>query len=263
MAVDYAEKEREFLESLAEDTGRDLAGWMTAISDTNLDDRNAIIDWLRQQGFLFARASWLERIFHNGGRPIYFDPAQPGRAAVPPSQPPPVQEPALSRAEAAGAAIERRAVTPPSASNVTSEPRVSSVFGTGPARPASAQPPARDPSPSLDALLADAKGYRPLAHLILREIETAVPDALFKAADGYVAIMRGDTCAGVLTLSARELRLALAAGERAVPAPFAPAKFTKSHDNVPASMTHMIILNDARQITPDLIATVGRIFSGK
>ncbi len=75
MAVDYAEKEREFLESLAADTGRDLSGWMTAISATSLTDRNAIIDWLRQQGFLFARASWLERIHHNGGRPIYLDPA--------------------------------------------------------------------------------------------------------------------------------------------------------------------------------------------
>ncbi|MGE5267652.1 MAG: DUF5655 domain-containing protein [Deltaproteobacteria bacterium] len=263
MGVDYAEKEREFLESLAEDTGRDLAGWMAAISETKLEDRNAIIDWLRQQGFLFARASWLERIFHNGGRPIYFDPAQPGKSAAPSPQAPLLQEPAFSRIEAPGAAIERRAVTPPAASNVASAPRVSSAVGTGPVRPAPVQPPARDLSPSLDALLAEAKGYRPLAQLILREIETAVPDAVFSAADGYVAIMRGDTCAGVLTVSARELRLALAAGMQAVPAPFARAKFTKSQDNVPASMTHMIILNDARQITPDLIAAVGRVLSGK
>jgi hypothetical protein len=73
MSTDYAEKERDFVASLDADTGRDLAGWMTAISNSGHTERNAIIDWLRLQGFQFAWASWLERIHHNGGRLIYAD----------------------------------------------------------------------------------------------------------------------------------------------------------------------------------------------
>ena len=45
-------------------------------------DKNETIDWLRAQGFPFARASWLERIHSNGGRPIYVD-APPAPAAGP------------------------------------------------------------------------------------------------------------------------------------------------------------------------------------
>ncbi|MCU0954309.1 MAG: DUF5655 domain-containing protein [Hyphomicrobium sp.] len=263
MGVDYADKEREFLDSLAEDTGRDLAGWMAAIRETKLDDRNAIIDWLRQQGFLFARASWLERIYHNGGRPIYFDPAHPGKAPALSPQPPASRQPVLSRDEAPTPGSDRRTVTAPAVSHAAPVPSVPSRVGSGTARPEPVQPGTEDLAPSLDALLAEAKGYRPLAQLILRQIEAAAPDAKFEAADGYVAIMRGETCAGVLTLSAKELRLALAAGLQTLPAPFSRAKFTKTHDNVPASMTHMIILNDARQITPELIAAAGRVISGK
>ena len=67
MSTDYAAKEREFLDSLKADTGRDLSEWMAAIRAQALPHRNDIIDWLRQQGFMFSRASWLERI-HNAGR---------------------------------------------------------------------------------------------------------------------------------------------------------------------------------------------------
>ena len=51
MSTDYAEKERDFIASLNEDTGRDLDGWMAAISESGFSERNAIIDWLRHQGF--------------------------------------------------------------------------------------------------------------------------------------------------------------------------------------------------------------------
>src|SRR6476659_8716110 len=77
MSTDYAAKEREFLDSLKADTGRDLSEWMAAIRAQALPHRNDIIDWLRQQGFMFSRASWLERIHNNAGRPIY--PRQPPR----------------------------------------------------------------------------------------------------------------------------------------------------------------------------------------
>ena len=62
MAIDYTEKERAFVASLEDDSGTGLAGWMRAIDLAKLEERNAIIDWLRQQGFTFANASWLERI---------------------------------------------------------------------------------------------------------------------------------------------------------------------------------------------------------
>jgi hypothetical protein len=82
MAIDYGEKERAFIGGLTENTGRDLAAWMAAISAADLPHRNDIIDWLRRQGFMFSKASWLERIHHNGGRPIYGDSAGAPRARV-------------------------------------------------------------------------------------------------------------------------------------------------------------------------------------
>ena len=44
---------------------------MAAIAAQGFADKNETIDWLREQGLPFARASWLERIHSNGGKPIY------------------------------------------------------------------------------------------------------------------------------------------------------------------------------------------------
>ena len=71
MANDEREEEREFLDGLKARTGRDLAEWMAAITAQGFTDKNETIDWLRGQGLSFARASWLERIHRNGGKPIY------------------------------------------------------------------------------------------------------------------------------------------------------------------------------------------------
>src|SRR5436190_8471704 len=73
MAGDEQTEEREFLADLKARSGRDLAEWMAAITAQAFADKNETIDWLRAQGFPFARASWLERIHSNGGRPIYMD----------------------------------------------------------------------------------------------------------------------------------------------------------------------------------------------
>ena len=82
MAKDDREEERAFLEGLKTRTGRDLAEWMAAIAAQGFSDKNEIIDWLRTQGLPFARASWLERIHRNGGRPIHADaPADDARRA--------------------------------------------------------------------------------------------------------------------------------------------------------------------------------------
>ena len=76
MAKDEREEEREFLSGLKARTGRDLGEWMAAIAAQGFTDKNEIIDWLREQSLPFARASWLERIHRNGGKPIYSsDPA--------------------------------------------------------------------------------------------------------------------------------------------------------------------------------------------
>ncbi len=250
MAVDYAEKEREFLESLAADTGRDLSGWMAAISATSLTDRNAIIDWLRQQGFLFARASWLERIHHNGGRPIYLDGATFDTANVPRDKPQPVPVPAPPPVRQAVPVVEREVLP-------TSRPSAAPLTSNADAIVEQPRPAASSPA-SLDALLAEAKAYRPLALLVLREIEKAAPKLVFEARSGFVAIIGTQGLAGVLTIAPKELRLALAWPDAAAPVPFVKAKFAKTHPDIPAQISHMAILTDARQVTPDLVAAVAR-----
>jgi hypothetical protein len=88
MARDEEEEEREFLADLEARTGRTLAQWMAAITAQGFADKNETIDWLREQGIPFARASWLERIHSNGGRPIYLhQPPKPAGQGSPPSQP--------------------------------------------------------------------------------------------------------------------------------------------------------------------------------
>jgi hypothetical protein len=93
MAGDEREEEREFLAELKARSGQDLAQWMAAIAAQGFADKNETIDWLRAQGFPFARASWLERIHSNGGKPIYMDePPQPAaelRSPPPPTTPRP------------------------------------------------------------------------------------------------------------------------------------------------------------------------------
>ena len=91
MAGDEQEEEREFLAELKARSGQDLAQWMAAIAAQGFADKNETIDWLRTQGFPFARASWLERIHSNGGRPIYMD--QPAKVAPEPKPVPPARVP--------------------------------------------------------------------------------------------------------------------------------------------------------------------------
>jgi hypothetical protein len=91
MAGDEQEEEREFLAELKARSGQDLAQWMAAIAAQGFADKNETIDWLRAQGFPFARASWLERIHSNGGRPIYMD--QPAKVAPEPKPVPPARVP--------------------------------------------------------------------------------------------------------------------------------------------------------------------------
>jgi hypothetical protein len=228
MATDYGDKERAFIEGLKEATGRDLSEWMAAIAAESLPHRNDIIDWLRQQGFLFSKASWLERIHHNGGRPIYADAAK--------------SKPRVRRPREATRAPEPESeAVLPSAANDTAPP----------------PPPVEPPAPAADGLaelLAKAKAYRPLAQHLIARIKAVRPGARFEPRETFVAIADPSAFAA-LGIGAKELRLHLALGEHPTDALVkkgAPGGGLGKGD----ALSHMIVLTDARQIDQRLLDLV-------
>jgi len=218
MAIDYGERERAFIDGLTENSGRDLAAWMAAISAADLPHRNDIIDWLRRQGFMFSKASWLERIHHNGGRPIYAGSVGAARARV--------------------HRRERRAPTP-------------AQSATPPAASGAA------PVAGLDELLAKAKAYRPLAQYLIDQIRSVRPRASLAARSSFIAIADPGEFAR-LGVGAKELRLHLAlgsghpAGDRVKKG--APGGGLGKDE----ALSHMVVLTDARQIDRQLLDLVAR-----
>ncbi|MFA5955925.1 hypothetical protein [Hyphomicrobium sp.] len=209
----YAEKEREFVAGLAEDTGRDLAAWMTAIASSGHTERNDIIDWLRHQGFHFAWASWLERIHHNGGRLIY--------AGILPNE----QHPANRAA---------------STSETTEEP---------PSRTRPVRSVLQPPQPSggdIQNLLSEAKGLRPLAEHILREVGRAVPATEFAAA-GPLVTMSAPKPFAALYPGPKKLRLYANFG----PAGTNRSKPAEAVNKGAPPFAEMLVLDDARSIDED------------
>lgn len=224
MSSDLAEKEREFIAGLAEDTGRDLAGWMAAIAETGLSQRNDIIDWLRHQGFQFAWASWLERIHHNDGRLIYANDAD--RATAPNRRPSP-REPSDEPPARARPFREWRPQPPPSPASATA-----------PAAAISGDP--------IQHLLSEAKGLRPLAEHVLREIGRAVPGTEF-AATAIFVMMSAPNPFAALHAGPKKLRLY---------ANFGPAGAKRSKPAEPANKTappfrEMLLLDDVRELDED------------
>lgn len=251
MSIDYGERERQFLETLKADTGRGLDEWLAAIAAERLIHRNDIIDWLRRQGFMFSKASWIERIHNNGGRPIYA-----GTAGTP-SRARPERRPRLAVVSAAPQP-RPASPTPPASPPVASQP---------PATPPPAvPPPAARPSPvstetdaeraAIDAELSRAKAYRPLAAYLLSEIRKQVPDTVVLPRDGYLVFRVGQTDFAVLALSAKELRLGLALKDNPAGTTLEPAKLPGLRGA--AAATHMAILTDARQVTSTLLAAVAQ-----
>lgn len=228
MARDYRAMEVEFIDDLKSRSGRSLAEWMTAIDAQGLSDRDEIIDWLHPQGFTFEHASWLERIHNNGGRAIYGD--EPGERAA--SAPPP-----------------RREAQPIS-------PQPAPPWGAPPVRPPTVAPataqviatPLADPD-ELAALLAKGKAYRMLADFVIAEARRALPDLQTAVQGDLVAFCRPLTLA-VMAVTPRELRLGLALGTQPVIPPLMKPKGL----GVDPAITHMLLLNDARQIDETLIA---------
>jgi hypothetical protein len=217
MTTDFSLRERAFVEALADDTGRDLAGWMAAIAASELSGRNEIIDWLRQEGFTFSKASWIERIHHNGGRLIY------GAAAASAVRETPLRRP---RATAA------KPIIPPAAPAA----RVQPIDG------------------EIDAVLAAAKAYRPLALVLLRDCLAAVPGAEATAQSGYIILSHTRAFAAIAP-SPKDVRLMLVLGTRDLADGWQRAKLPPPLDRM-APMTHMIILTDARQLDGALRARV-------
>ena len=221
MSRKHAELEREFIEDLEPRTGRSLAEWMDAINGAGLSDKNAIIDWLRPQGFTFANASWLERIHNNGGRPIYLDTATAPSPAAGASKAPPRREPVQ--------------MPPPEG-----------------VPPAAAEVGAAD-NDRLKEVLARAKGLRPLAEMVLRDIRATLPSAVLVPAGDRISICDPAELA-TLWLSPRELRLALALGE----VPFEGGLVKARMPGANPLLSHMLVLTDARQVGAALVDLVRR-----
>lgn len=66
------EFEKEFMDTLAGSTGKDLATWLKTIDGFNSKKRNEVIAWLKtEHGFGHMNASLLAGIHANGGKPVY------------------------------------------------------------------------------------------------------------------------------------------------------------------------------------------------
>lgn len=255
MGVDYGEKERQFLSSLKSDTGRSLDEWMDAINAAGLAHRNDVIDWLRQQGFMFSKASWIERIHNNGGKPIYEAQAT-GRALRHRRQ----VEPRSSVQNAPALAPNRDILSPPFrlADNSQAADTPSPIpVRTSPVTPLSEQ---SDPD-ALTALLTKAKAYRPLANFVLSEVRKAVPGVHAEARGSGVHLCTPSGCFGVLLVSGKDLKLGLALRNAPAAAGFAPAGSTGKQFGQ-NEITHFAVLTDARQITTDLVNEVKTAASG-
>ena len=239
MATDYAEKERVFIAALSDDTGTDLAGWIARIINSALTERNDIIDWLRQQGFSFAKASWIERIHHNGGRLIYAG-DHSGDVGLAPSAAA-LANPGAGRARATAA---RGPVLPLNGSEPSRD-----RDGVGPPNGRAAALAfdlnAKTPD-GVAGILAGAKGLRPLAEVLLAEIvrggpvETSADAAMlkFSAPKPFAALLPGP----------KELRFygdfGDAAGGR--------IKRAEPLQRLSTPFPQVIVLNDVRQIDEDL-----------
>lgn len=234
MARDEREEEREFLADLKARSGQDLAAWMAAITAKGFKDKNETIDWLRAQGFPFARASWLERIHSNGGRPIYLDTLpEPVAVSMPETKP-----------------VARSLPIVPPAANVN-EPALPPVVPKAAAGtlPQSAPEPAD--GAKLETLVAAAKGYRPLYQMLEAMVRQVAPEVVLGVRMGLIVLAAPAEFAVILPTS-REVRLGLALGHRPHDANLVPPRLK----GAPAVITHMLVLKDARQINPELQALI-------
>lgn len=245
MSRNFVDLERQLIEDLERRTGRSLEAWMAAIDAAHLEDKNAVIDWLRPQGFTFANASWLERIHNNAGKPIYLGQidaprrieAPPPQAAPPrptlrnptPSNPLPASQTATNAAPPGPAPAASPRPKPPAAANPQPVP------------------PAAASASALAATLARGKAYRPLAELLVRTIARTLPGVETAVENDVVRFCNPREFA-TLHVTAKELRLGLGLVDTPVTSPLLPSRLTAA----PPWITHMLVLTDARQVGDEL-----------
>ncbi len=229
---DYAEKEREFISALADETGKDLDDWMAEIAESGLSERNEIIDWLRLQGFAFSPASWLERIHHNGGRLIYSDETSDAPALMHGAG-----EKLLSSSD------PEQGARPPEVNLFRGRPMLRIVSSNAAPAPAATEPIPWRPSAEIAALLAPAKGLQPLAELVLREIVAAQASVRMEAHTPFIVAKTVQPFVA-LWPQPKALRLygAFEAGS-----PF-DVRTADSAPKLKAPFAKMILLDDARRI---------------
>jgi hypothetical protein len=100
----------------------------------------------------------------------------------------------------------------------------------------------------LAKLVAAAKGYRPLFHLLEAHLRAGVPGLVLVPAETHISLRAPREFAAV-ALSANELKLGLALGERPFDAHLKRARLK----GTTAPITHMVVLTDARQVNADLL----------
>ncbi|MGH1417341.1 MAG: DUF5655 domain-containing protein [Hyphomicrobiaceae bacterium] len=256
MSNDDIAKEREFIANLSGDTGRDLAAWMAAIDTSQHSERNDIIDWLRSQGFTFSKASWLERIHHNDGRPIYIE--DDDLVAPPPGKP-------NQTRQSTKVPANRGALTPTNAGAQTTTGAENTTTQETEHRhqhdtltPSQLAPPDQG---ALETTLNQAKAYRPLAQYLVQEIKSALPSVTFHPTNFAITFANPNPFA-VLDITAKGLRFALALDTVEDDSPLKMAKFPNPAIRVSAQisqeLTHLTRLTDARQINDPLISLIIR-----
>lgn len=247
MARDLAEQERAFIDALSAETGRDLMGWLDAIRASGHTARNDIIDWLRHQGFTFSNASWLERIHHNGGRLIYGGIDLQGVAMpnVTRTRASAAATPAagLDGSWEASAAPRRASLAPPEIRPNHAETTPAHDDTRGTATPSGGKPHHGASDDDVAALLLAAKGLRPLAELVLREMDGVIP-GLTRSIDGPLVVMASPEPVAALLPAPKDVRLYADFGPQARDR----AKKADTARAGPLPYPDMLVLNDARQI---------------
>lgn len=72
MAKAAQQKEQEFIATVQEVTGKDLATWLKTLADTNLTKTNDLIKWLKSNhAFNHMQANILTGIYLNNGEPVH------------------------------------------------------------------------------------------------------------------------------------------------------------------------------------------------
>lgn len=252
MSVDYAKKERAFLDALKADTGHSLDEWLALIGAEKLQERNDIIDWLRQHGFTFSRASWLERIHHNGGTPIYAATTSDAAATLDARKDPSPSSPHLQD----GGEPERPPEGEPERDHTEDKQKTELRVHSAGAAPGPQLSSASPDTTDIDKTLARAKGLRPLAQHVLGKLKTVVPDVAITARKSALVLSTEDRAFGLLVVSSRDLRLGLVLASGPPEAPFEPPHFAANQARILQNVTHMLVLDDVRQITPEVLTRI-------